>query len=221
VSGKMNRIDGRKLLGFVERYERLEAERDDLKNDQKVVIAEAETEGFSSKGIKFCAKVRAKTPREHEEDEALRDLYLHGIGMADTPPLFRQLDAMVGQPLGRDELIDRFKELVPTSGEIVLKLEGGTPLRLWRDKDGKPHSEEVKPPRPAGSAPQRPAAGGRPPVAEVPDVDDAGAEALGREFARDNRPIIANPFPFGDARRPRFDVGWRKETGNDGMGEDE
>jgi uncharacterized protein (UPF0335 family) len=220
MSGHMNRIDSAKLLGFVERYESLEAERDTLKDDQKVVIAEAEAEGFSSKGIKFCAKIRAKTPREHEEDEALRDLYLHGIGMADTPPLFRQLDAMIGQPLGRDELIERFKELVPTSGEITLKLEGGKPMRLWRDKDGKTHSEEVKPPKKAAAG-SNPAPSGRPAAAEIPDVDAAGAEAMGRAYARENKPIIANPFPFGDTRRPRFDFGWRKETGNDGMGPDD
>ena len=45
MSGSMNRIDNRELLGFVERYERLETERDALKEDQKVVIAEAGTKG--------------------------------------------------------------------------------------------------------------------------------------------------------------------------------
>ena len=218
MSGSMNRIDNRELLGFVERYERLETERDALKEDQKVVIVEAGTKGFSGKGIKFCAKVRAKTPRQHEEDEALRDLYLHGIGMADTPPLFRQLDAMSGQPCGRGELIERFKELVPSSGEIMLRLESGAPMRLWRDKTGKAHAEEVKPPEIA--TPAAPAAPGRLAAVEVPDADDAGAEALGRTYAIENKPIISNPFPFGDARRPRFDAGWRKQTGNDGMGEE-
>lgn len=41
---------------------------------------------------------------------------------------------------------------------------------------------------------------------------------MGRQFARDNRAIIDNPFPYGDPRRPHFDKGWRLETGNDGMG---
>lgn len=54
-----------------------------------------------------------------------------------------------------------------------------------------------------------------------PDVDADGAEALGRQFAKENRAIIDNPFPFGDTRRPRFDAGWRKETGSDGMGQED
>lgn len=59
------------------------------------------------------------------------------------------------------------------------------------------------------------------PKADVPDVDPDGAEALGRQAFKDNEPIIANPFPFGDGRRGRWDSGWRKESGTDGMGPDD
>jgi uncharacterized protein (UPF0335 family) len=215
-----NTIDGRKLLGYVERVEHVEAEVKGLKEDVKVIVAEAERDGFSAKGIRFCVKARAQKPREFEENEALRDAYLHGIGMAEEPPLFRQLDAYAGEQLTRDALVERFKELVPSKGEITLKLEGGPATRFWRDKDGKAHSAEVKPQAPSASR-AAPIRGARPEAPEVPDVDDAGAEALGGKAARDNEAIITNPFPFGDTRRARFDVGWRKENGGDGMGPDD
>lgn len=54
-------------------------------------------------------------------------------------------------------------------------------------------------------------------------VEDAGqsvedAEEMGRAAARAGKPVIDNPFLFGDPRRARFDEGWRKEAESDGMG---
>ncbi len=56
---------------------------------------------------------------------------------------------------------------------------------------------------------------------DVPDVDLAGAEVLGAEAGKANKPVITNPFPFGDPRRAGWDLGWRKATGSDGMGRDD
>lgn len=214
-----NTLDQAALLGFVERIEKNNADMiDPGKEDIKVILAEARASGFVQKGVQLCVKVRARTPREHEESEELRDLYLHGIGMADEPPLFRQLDAMAGQRLGRDALIEGLKELVPSKGKITVELDGSAPLRLWRDADGKAHAEEIKPIEPAVRAPSGGFAGPSRPTQEVPDVAAAGALELGKQAARENKAIITNPFPFGDARRPKFDEGWRRQTGNDGFG---
>lgn len=49
-------------------------------------------------------------------------------------------------------------------------------------------------------------------------IDAESAEDLGRKAAREGKPVIDNPFPFGDPRRARFDEGWRKEAESDGMG---
>lgn len=54
-------------------------------------------------------------------------------------------------------------------------------------------------------------------VIEEEAVSAADAEELGRKAARDGKPVIDNPFPFNDPRRARFDEGWRKESGSDGM----
>lgn len=214
-----NTLDQAALLGFVERIERINQEMiDPGKADIKVILVEARAAGFLPKGIQLCVKVRAKTPRQHEEDEELRDLYLHGIGMAEEPPLFRQLDAMAGQALGRDALIEGLKGLVPTKGEITVKMDGSLPLRLWRDSDGKAQAEEIKEARPATTASRHTAPAPSRPSLEVPDTDDTGAFDLGRVAAKENKPIISNPFPFGDTRRPKFDEGWRKENGGDGFG---
>jgi SpoVK/Ycf46/Vps4 family AAA+-type ATPase len=55
-------------------------------------------------------------------------------------------------------------------------------------------------------------------VVEDAGADVADAEDMGRKAARDGKPVIDNPFPFGDPRRARFDEGWRKEAETDGMG---
>lgn len=55
-------------------------------------------------------------------------------------------------------------------------------------------------------------------VVEEAAVDPEAAEELGRKAARAGRPVIENPFSFGDPRRARFDEGWRHEAQADGMG---
>ena len=57
-------------------------------------------------------------------------------------------------------------------------------------------------------------------VVEEADINNADAEELGAKAAREGRPIIDNPFSYGDARRARFDAGWRGASGKDGMGGD-
>jgi hypothetical protein len=128
------------------------------------------------------------------------------------------MGAMAKDAATREQLIAKFKEFAPTEGDIVLRM-GGEPVRLYRDKAGdvhvEPFVEKTIVRRETASTP------GAKPKADIPAVDDAGAVELGKQYARDNRPVIDNPFPFGDSRRARFDEGWRKENGGDGMGPDE
>lgn len=215
-----NTVSGEKLVKYIERLEAKNKTIDALKEDVKVIKAEARAEGFDPKGIAFCVKVRKKSPSEFREEEDQRDLYLHAIGMAPTPPLFKHLEGLAGNVFAEAELIEHMKALVPTGGALTVQLAGGKPMKITRDGDGKVTVEEVKPapvhPKPGPSAaPDLPAA--EPP----PAVDADGAEQLGRDAAKADRPIIANPFPFGDERRARWDLGWRRETGSDGMGSDE
>lgn len=216
-----NGVSGDDLLSYIHRVERLREEKSAFDDDEKQVFAEAKASGFNVKGMRRVLKIRKMKPHEREEEEAILDLYLHAIGMARDLPLFRSVGMMAVDRTGRDSVIAALKQMVPDNGEIVLTV-GGQSLRLWRDDKGEPHSEDVKPaPKiepgeratPRMPTPERP----RP---DVPDVDAEGATELGRQAARDDVPVVKNPFPWDDDRRPLWDAGWREIAGSDGMGPD-
>jgi hypothetical protein len=161
-------------------------------------------------------KVRAMKPHDHQEDEAEFDIYAHAVGLATEPPLLRFMARAGTDTAVREEVIEAMKSFVPPhgKGEITVTMEG-KPVRLVRGKDGEVVLLDVEKPMPFSPGRTPAARQGKPPV---PDVDDEGAERLGQDYAKANRPIIDNPFPYGDDRRGRFDAGWRKGSGNDGMG---
>lgn len=211
-----NTIASELLGSIVERIERIRADKKQLGLDEAEVMAEAKAQGLVPAAIRYVVKVRAMKPHDRQESEALRDIYLHAMGMDQEPPLFRAVGLMSVDLNVRDQVIEAMRKFVPPGGEIIVKVDGRAE-RLWRDKDGEVYNETVAEREPEEKPAKKPR---RPAKAPVPDVDDAGAEALGRQAARENRPIIENPFPFGDGRRARFDEGWRRETGGDGMGGD-
>ena len=159
-------------------------------------------------------------PHDRQEAEAIRDTYLHALGMAEEPPLFRHVGLMTVDTVSREGVIEAFKKLVPQKGDVIIRMEGKS-VRVWRNKKGDPqvedYLEEGAATKPSKARPPRSAA----PARDVPDVDEKGAVELGREYASENRPVIDNPFPYGDTRRAKFDEGWRLEAGNDGMGPDD
>lgn len=214
-----NTIASEKLRSFIERVEHLNAEIKELQEDRAAVFAEAKANGFDTKVMRNIVKRRAVKPHDLQEWDEINELYEHALGMGAPGPLFRLASRAVDDTLTREALIDALKPLVPAAGAGDLTMNvGGKAVRLTRDKDGNvlvqdvlPEADKPKTVLPPPKAPKHP----------VPDVDEDGAEEYGRQMARDNRPIIENPFPFGDPRRARCDLGWRKETGNDGMGPDE
>lgn len=219
MTGK-NTIAGDQLRSIIERMEALNADSKQIAADKGEIMAEAKANGLNPGAIKYCIKIRAMKPHDREESEAMRDLYLHAIGMESEPPLFRFAGLGGIDITARDAVIERMKDFVPAFGlgDIVVTM-GGKPVRLTRDKDGTVSATDVLPLAPAPEPkPGKPARKAKEPP---PEVDAAGAEDLGRDYARQNRPVIDNPFPFGDPRRARFDRGWREETGNDGMGPDD
>lgn len=213
-----NTVAGEKLLGIVTEVERCRLQKKDASEQEGAIMAAAKAEGYSPPGIRYLVKVRAMKPHDRQEAEALRDSYLHAIGMDEEPPMFRLMGAMAKDTTTREQLIEKFKDFAPTEGDIILRM-GGEPVRLYRDKAGDVHVEPFVEKR--VHSPGNPTTPTTKPKADVPQVDDAGAFDLGKQYARDNRPVIDNPFPFGDTRRARFDEGWRKENGGDGMGPDE
>jgi uncharacterized protein (UPF0335 family) len=214
-----NTIGGELLRGFVERIETINAQIKDLGKDKAIVMAEAKKADLQPVGITYIVKKRKMKPSERAEAEALEDMYLHAMGMAVDNPLFRAVGLMKIDITVRDQVIEAMKKFVPATGSITIEA-GGAPVRLTRDADGNIAVTEVVE-MPVESKPT----GGKPSAAPVkmpvPNVDANGAEALGREALKADIPVIGNPFPFGDPRRPRWDAGWRKESGTDGMGPDD
>ena len=212
-----NSIAGEMLRGFVERIENINEQIKALGKDKGVVMAEAKQANLVPAAINFIIKKRKMKPSERSEAEALEDMYMHAMGMEPDVPLFRAVGLMKVDIASRESVIEAMKKFVPVNGSITVEA-GGAPVRLIRDADGNISITEVieKPvkqdlPR-TGKVP--------PPKPDVPDVTADEAERMGRQAFKDDQPIIGNPFPYGDARRQRWDKGWRDESGSDGMGED-
>jgi uncharacterized protein (UPF0335 family) len=209
-----NTIGSELLRGYVEKLEHIGDQKKQLSNDASAVMAEAKAAGLIPAAIRFVIKKRKMKPSDRQEAEALEDTYLHSMGMANDTPLFRHVGLMNVDITAREQVIEAMKKFVPPTGSITIEA-GGKPVRLTRDKDGNITVTEVieKPlqkdlPETGKTSRAR---------AEVPDVTAEVAESMGRQAFKDDVPIIGNPFPYGDERRPRWDKGWRMESGSDGM----
>lgn len=213
-----NTISGQELTGFVERIEQIEGEQKQLQLDKAEIFAEAKARGFTTGAIRYVVKVRKEKPHDRQEREAMQDMYLHALGLDTEPPLFRFASLAAIDTSARDQVVERMKEFVPAFGDGHIDVKfGKTTIRLTRQKDGSVTEAEVEDTKREPKSETPKSKGGRE-KAPVPDVDEGGAYALGVKYAQDNRPVIDNPFPFGDPRRARFDEGWRKGNGGDGMG---
>jgi uncharacterized protein (UPF0335 family) len=216
-----NTASAQELMAFIDRREKLEADKAAIGADVKVLNAEMAAAGFDTKIVGAVLKIRRAKPHDWQEAQALLDTYLHALGMATEPPLSRFTANASVDKASLDSICGYMEPAVPPTGGGHIDINvGGKTYRLIRDLAGDVSRTEVvdqlKQPKPANKPAA--AAPGREPV---PDVDADGAERLGREYAAGNRPVIDNPFPYGDPRRARFDKGWRSETGGDGMGPDE
>jgi uncharacterized protein (UPF0335 family) len=213
-----NTVAGELLRGFVERVENINSQIKQLGQDKGVVMAEAKASGLVPAAISFVVKKRKMKPSERSEAEALEDMYLHAMGMAADAPLFRAVGLMKIDITSREAVIEAMKKFVPTNGSITVEA-GGAPVRLTRDADGNISVTEVieKPVQTEMPPASRKGATRKP---DIPDVTPDVAESMGRQAFSGDVPIIHNPFPYGDARRARWDEGWRAAGGGDGMGDD-
>lgn len=70
------------LKAIVERYERLEAEKQDITDAQKDVLAEAKGNGYDTRIIRKLIALRKRAPDEIAEEDALLHMYMQALGMA-------------------------------------------------------------------------------------------------------------------------------------------
>jgi uncharacterized protein (UPF0335 family) len=75
-------ITSDELRQFIERYEHLQAEKQDIADQQKEVLAEAKGRGFSVPILREIIKLRKLNPDDRAEREAVLDLYMSALGMS-------------------------------------------------------------------------------------------------------------------------------------------
>ncbi len=75
------KVTAGELRQFVERMERLEAEKKDIADQQKEVLAEARARGYDVKVLRKLIALRKREPSEVSEEEAILELYKQALGM--------------------------------------------------------------------------------------------------------------------------------------------
>ncbi len=75
------RVAAEELRQFIERFERLEAEKKDIADQQKEVMAEAKARGYDTKVMRRVIALRKREPDDIAEEEAVLDMYRQALGM--------------------------------------------------------------------------------------------------------------------------------------------
>lgn len=69
-----------KLRQLVARIEKLEEEKKSIADDVKETYGEAKALGYDTKVLRQVVRWRKQDRQEREEQEQIRDLYLHALG---------------------------------------------------------------------------------------------------------------------------------------------
>lgn len=75
------RVTAGELRQFIERFERLDAEKKDLSDQQKEVMAEAKGRGYDTKVIRKIIAERKRDKDDIAEEEAVFEMYKSALGM--------------------------------------------------------------------------------------------------------------------------------------------
>ncbi len=81
VTDTASSVAGQELRQFIERYERLEAEKKDIADAQKEVMAEAKGRGYDTKVMRKVIALRKRDADDIAEEEAIMDMYKAALGM--------------------------------------------------------------------------------------------------------------------------------------------
>jgi len=75
------RVTAGELRQFIERLERLDAEKKDLAEQMKEVLAEAKGRGYDTKVIRKLVALRKRDKDDIAEEEAVLEMYKEALGM--------------------------------------------------------------------------------------------------------------------------------------------
>ena len=81
AADKAYRVTAAELRQFVERFERLDAEKKDIADQQKEVMAEAKGRGYDTKALRQIIRERKRDKDDLAEEQAVLDLYREALGM--------------------------------------------------------------------------------------------------------------------------------------------
>ena len=76
-----DRVTADELRAFVERIERLDAEKKDIAEQQKEVMAEAKGRGYDTKVLRKIIALRKREADDVAEEEAVLEMYKEALGM--------------------------------------------------------------------------------------------------------------------------------------------
>ncbi|SFN49592.1 Uncharacterized conserved protein, UPF0335 family [Roseovarius lutimaris] len=76
------RVTADELRQFIERFERLDAEKKDIAEQQKEVMAEAKSRGYDTKVLRKVISLRKRDKDDIAEEEAVLEMYKEALGMA-------------------------------------------------------------------------------------------------------------------------------------------
>ncbi|MCA1337381.1 DUF2312 domain-containing protein [Pseudooceanicola marinus] len=82
VRDKAYRVTAGELRQFIERFERLDAEKKDIAGQQKEVMAEAKGRGYDTKVLRKIIALRKREPDDIAEEEAVLEMYKEALGMS-------------------------------------------------------------------------------------------------------------------------------------------
>ena len=75
------RVTADELRQFIERFERLDAEKKDIAEQQKEVMAEAKGRGYDTSVMRKVIALRKRDKDDIAEEEAVLDMYKEALGM--------------------------------------------------------------------------------------------------------------------------------------------
>jgi len=81
VSDHSYSVTADELRQFIERFEHLAAEKQDIAEQQKDVMAEAKARGYNTKVMKIIIAMRKRDRDDLAQEEATLDLYKAALGM--------------------------------------------------------------------------------------------------------------------------------------------
>lgn len=70
------------LRQFIEQYEQLDAEKKDVAERQKELMAEAKARGYDTKVMRKVIALRKRDKDDIAEEEAIMEMYKAALGMA-------------------------------------------------------------------------------------------------------------------------------------------